>query len=560
MKFTSFLAVVAASIALVSAHEDHHDHDGHDHDHDHHHGKPSKKAVVDDDVEVALPEAPPHPQVPEELLKKLEFLETFQEGSNSLEKGWVVSLNERYAGHEWLVANTFAQKDDGSDFHYSAFKDEMALGVHVKHKHYGLTHVLDRPFDNTNNTLVFQYETRFHDGLSCSGSYVKLLVKQEKLDPLDLKEATPYVIMFGPDRCASTNKVHFIVRQKQPDGSYQEKHMAKSIGSKFVDTFSHLYTLVIKPDNSFKVLIDGQIEASGSFLKDSDFVPPFGSQEEIDDPVDFKPKDWVDEATMPDPEAVKPADWNEDAPATIPDPDASKPKDWNDEDDGIWMPPSIPNPEFKGKWKHPMVPNPAYIGEWKRKKIPNPYYFIDEQPANLQPIGAIALEILANDRGIAFDNILLTHDELAAEEYAYLTFHKKKTMEKSFIEAMNKAKAKKERIRAFHEDGVYGKLVFWWGEAVELFWAHMIKTLITLGLLVVGGIFFCCAGSSTPSERDDHDDHDHSSPNHTHGSMKSASQKAAPSKSTKVEEENNEDEDEEDEDENEKSKTGKKGE
>ncbi len=48
--------------------------------------------------------------------------------------------------------------------------------------------------------------------------------------------------------------------------------------------------------------------------------------QEIDDPSDEKPADWVDEAQIKDPEAVKPDDWDESQPATIPDPNAEKPK------------------------------------------------------------------------------------------------------------------------------------------------------------------------------------------------------------------------------------------
>lgn len=29
----------------------------------------------------------------------------------------------------------------------------------------------------------------------------------------------------------------------------------------------------------------------------------------------------------------------------------SQPEDWNDEEDGEWIPPTIPNPEYKGPWK-----------------------------------------------------------------------------------------------------------------------------------------------------------------------------------------------------------------
>jgi hypothetical protein len=47
--------------------------------------------------------------------------------------------------------------------------------------------------------------------------------------------------------------------------------------------------------------------------------------QEIDDPSDKKPADWVDVAEIDDETATKPDDWDEDAPEFIVDEDAVKP-------------------------------------------------------------------------------------------------------------------------------------------------------------------------------------------------------------------------------------------
>ena len=61
---------------------------------------------------------------------------------------------------------------------------------------------------------------------------------------------TPYSIMFGPDICGySTKKVHVIFTHK--DKNYLIK---KDIPAK-TDQLTHVYTLVLKPDNTFKVLL-----------------------------------------------------------------------------------------------------------------------------------------------------------------------------------------------------------------------------------------------------------------------------------------------------------------
>ena len=52
--------------------------------------------------------------------------------------------------------------------------------------------------------------------------------------------------MFGPDKCGTDNKFHFIVRFKSPvKGTYEEKHAKKSelLDSYYNDGKTHLYTL-----------------------------------------------------------------------------------------------------------------------------------------------------------------------------------------------------------------------------------------------------------------------------------------------------------------------------
>jgi len=92
--------------------------------------------------------------------------------------------------------------------------------------------------------------------------------------------------MFGPDKCGSTNKVHLIVRQKNPiSGVYEEKHLKDGPPMK-TDTMTHLYTLHIKDDNNFEIYIDNNVVREGNLL--DDFNPPFNPPKEIDDPTDKK--------------------------------------------------------------------------------------------------------------------------------------------------------------------------------------------------------------------------------------------------------------------------------
>jgi len=255
---------------------------------------------------------------------------------------------------------------------------------------------------------------------------LKLLQDTAALKTDEFSNASPYIIMFGPDKCGSTNKVHFIFRHKNPKtGEYEEKHLKNPPPAR-ISKQSALYTLIVRPDQSFQILIDGEALRNGTLLED--FTPSVNPATEIDDPNDKKPTDWVEEAKISDPEATKPEDWDEEAPfqivdteatkpadwlenepTMIPDPEAEKPEDWDDEEDGDWQAPMVSNPKcdeasgcgpwsqpmmqnpaYKGKWSAALIDNPAYKGVWAPQKIANPDYFEDSAPANFEPMGAVS--------------------------------------------------------------------------------------------------------------------------------------------------------------------------
>lgn len=220
--------------------------------------------------------------------------------------------------------------------------------------------------------------------------------------------------MFGPDRCGGEPKVHFIFNHVNPlTGAIEEKHLDPGAVGK-ADRQTHLYTLIVNPDNTYKVMVDRRLQREGSLF--SGFKPPVNPPHEIDDPTDEKPVDWVDDETIPDPTAVKPADWVDQA--EIPDPSATKPEDWDDEADGDWEPPTIRNPEYKGEWEVPRIPNPEYKGVWKPRQMPNPDFYEDKEPHKFQKIAGIGFELWTINDMLSFDNILVTNDESEAEAWA----------------------------------------------------------------------------------------------------------------------------------------------
>ena len=170
---------------------------------------------------------------------------------------------------------------------------------------------------------------------------MKLLRDNKALHQEEFSNTTPYVIMFGPDKCGHNNKVHFIFNHKNPKtGEYEEKHVQSPNAARMVKT-TELYTLIVHPNNTFVIELNGEQVKEGSLLED--FTPAVNPPEEIDDPNDSKPEDWVDEKKIADPDAKKPDDWDEDAPYEIEDEEAEKPEGWLDEE-----PETIPDPGVHG--------------------------------------------------------------------------------------------------------------------------------------------------------------------------------------------------------------------
>lgn len=349
------------------------------------------------------------------------------------------------------------------------FSEDRGLVMKTSAKHYATSAMFETPFMFDKDYLVIQYEVNFQEGLSCGGAYVKLLSQSDKLKLENVQEKTPYTIMFGPDKCGNSNKIHFIFRHKNPvTGKYEEKH-AKAVDMDmgfFDDKKTHIFRLIVKADNSYNIIVDEQVVSSGSLLED--FTPPVNPPKEIDDPDDKKPSDWDEREKIPDPSATKPDDWDEDAPLKIPDanavkpegwlddgpeyipdPDASQPDDWDEEEDGEWEAPTIPNPaceeigcgewkrpiianpDYKGKWSAPMIENPLYQGIWKPRKIPNPDFFEDNDPfSTMSPIGAIALELWTMSKDIHFDNFIVTSELTAASMVADSGWRRKMAAER----------------------------------------------------------------------------------------------------------------------------------
>jgi len=353
---------------------------------------------------------------------KIYFSETFGDG---WEGRWTTSKwkeSEGTAG-KWVTATGKYYKDEAEDTGLQTGEDS---------KFFGIAAGFDS-FSNAGKDLIIQYQAKYEKDVECGGGYVKIGPKQSDLTTFG--DPTPYNIMFGPDKCGYTKRTHLIFNYKgknvlkQKDLPYKQEK----------EGTSHLYRLVVKPDNTVKVEIDEESVYEGSMKDDWELLPP----KEIKDPEDKKPADWVDDSMMDDPEDKKPEDWVDEK--RVVDTDAVKPDDWDDEEDGEWEAPMKDHPGYKGEWHVKRISNPAYKGVWEAKKIANPDFVDDAEVYKFSDFGFIGFDLWQVKGGTIFDNVIITDDVAEADEFAkkWKALKEVEDAKKAEEEAASKAEAAK---------------------------------------------------------------------------------------------------------------------
>mmetsp|Transcript_26162 Transcript_26162/g.47789 ORF Transcript_26162/g.47789 Transcript_26162/m.47789 type:complete len:388 (+) Transcript_26162:82-1245(+) len=352
---------------------------------------------------------------------KVYFSETFDD---SYASRWTLSEWKKSEGTQgtWELATGKWFKDEAEDKGLQTAQDSKFFGISASFD----------SFSNEGKDLYIQFSAKYEKDVECGGGYVKVGPKMS--DPTAFGDPTPYNIMFGPDKCGYNKRTHLIF-------SYKGKNVLKKSDLAYKqegEGTTHLYRLVMKPDNTVAVEVDGSEIYSGSIKDDWEILPP----KEISDPEDKKPSDWVDSAMMDDPEDKKPDDWVEEK--RIVDPEAKKPDDWDDEEDGEWEPPMKDNPAYKGEWKVKRISNPAYKGVWEARKIANPDYAEDNSLYKYADFGFIGFDLWQVKGGTIFDNVIITDDLAEADAFAAkwktLSDHEKEEKKKADAEKASASK------------------------------------------------------------------------------------------------------------------------
>jgi len=358
------------------------------------------------------------------VVAEVYFKETFEDGD-----GWKSRWVQSQAKKDGQSPGEF--KLSHGEFYGDAEADK-GIQTSQDARFYFLSAKMPKTFSNKGKTLVLQFSVKHEQNIDCGGGYIKLL--PASTDQKKFNGDTEYAIMFGPDICGtSTKRIHVIFTYKGVN------HLIKKDIKCETDRQTHVYTLIVNPDNTYEVRVDGSKRESGSLFEDWDFLKP----KTIPDPEVSKPADWVDEPKMDDPDDVKPADYD-DTPKEIADPEATKPSDWDDEADGAWEAPKIPNPEYKGEWKPRKIKNPNYKGKWVHPEIPNPEYVADDEIYAFNDLGVVGFDLWQVKSGTIFDNIIVTDTVKEAETLLDETWRANKDEEKKALDAAEAKKREEE--------------------------------------------------------------------------------------------------------------------
>jgi len=325
----------------------------------------------------------------------IHFQETFGDG---WESRWTTSTWKESDGTmgKWGVS--------AGKWHADAKEDQ---GIHTTEdsKFFGISAGFPS-FSNKGKDLIIQYQAKYEKDVECGGGYVK--VGPKMADAKAFGDPTAYNIMFGPDKCGYNKRTHLIFNYdgknvlKKSDLSYKQED----------EGTSHLYTMILKPDNTVRVEIDQEKIYEGSVKEDWEVL----KAKRISDPEDKKPEDWSDDSMIDDPEDKKPDDWVEEK--RIVDSEAKKPDDWDDEEDGEWEPPMKDNDAYKGEWFVKRISNPAYKGVWTAREIDNPDYKDDDEIYAYDDFGFIGFDLWQVKSGSIFDNVIICDDRAEADEFA----------------------------------------------------------------------------------------------------------------------------------------------
>ena len=143
----------------------------------------------------------------------------------------------------------------------------LGLLTTKSHRDYILYTNFTKPMNSIENDLIVQYTVRLNPYADCSGQFIKIM--ESKSDMARFSQDLPFAIKFGPDLCGpSFRRVHFVITYNGIE--YETNHPLGFIK----DPFTHSYTLIIRKNNTFSVLLDGDVVDEATLEERFDFKKP----------------------------------------------------------------------------------------------------------------------------------------------------------------------------------------------------------------------------------------------------------------------------------------------
>lgn len=184
--------------------------------------------------------------------QSLIFTEDFDGQDDVFAKGkWIKSADAKYRDQPILVKPPTKS--------VAGYEADKGVQLTQEMKHYGFGARFPTPLRFDRDEVVIQYELKLEERLNCGGAYIKLLrdgaIKLEKLN-----NESPYTIMFGPDKCGTDSRLHFILKYMNPVSKmWTEHHYDGHIKPKIDRSY-----LALRKDNTFEVFIDTKSVAQQS--------------------------------------------------------------------------------------------------------------------------------------------------------------------------------------------------------------------------------------------------------------------------------------------------------
>ena len=331
-----------------------------------------------------------------------------------------------------------------SGINYVDRRQQRGLQTVDDHREYLISSKFNKCFNTTGRDFILQFSLKLEAKIEKGQAYLKVLGNRMK--PNQFSKKTPWHFLFGPDFWNWDRKhIDFRVYRNRTEYRTVQPILA------FDDLYTHVYTLVIFANQSYKIMKDNFTDIEGHLEDAFTYAPP----RYIPDPLEEKPDDWEDVETIDDPDDIPPP-WLENVPQFIPDESAKRPENWNDATQGAWTPPLVPNPEWRKDWQPRQIPNPAFRGDWVPRNITNPDYVGDPKFGKPEDLCYIGIDVEQDSAGSIWDNILVTDDWEYAQKMMEETFFSIQEKERIVMRQAALNQAQREKVMRDTEFGVSG--------------------------------------------------------------------------------------------------------